>query len=64
MINAKSPVVGNINVSVVFTVTIFNQYLISANMFWETGSGMVGNLYSRKSYSPSGRRFSVFIYLF
>lgn len=45
--------VGNINVSLVFTVTIFNQYFISANIFFEAGSGMVGNLYFRTSCSPS-----------
>lgn len=45
--------VGNINASLVFTVTIFNQYLISANMFCEAGSVMGGNLYPRKSDSPS-----------
>lgn len=44
---------GNINVSLVFTVTVFNQYLISHSMFYEASSGVVCNLYSRKSYSPS-----------
>lgn len=56
---------GNINVSLVFTVTIFNQYLISANMFCEAGSVMVGNLYPRKSYSPSeGALYFVLLYFF
>lgn len=46
-------VVGNTNVSLVFTVTVFNQYLISPNMLCKVTSGMRADLYSKKSYRIS-----------
>lgn len=56
--------VGNINVSLMFTVTICNQYLISANMFCEAGSDMVANQYSKKSHNPSEGALFYFILIF
>lgn len=44
---------GNTNASLVFTVTVFNQYLISPKMFYKVSSGMRADLYSRKSYGLS-----------
>jgi len=55
--------VGNTNLSLVFIVTVFNQYFISTNIFFEAVSGMVCNLYSRKNYSlPEGALYFILFF--
>lgn len=46
-------VAGNTNASLVFTVTVINQYLISPKMFYKVISGMRADLYSKTSYGLS-----------
>lgn len=46
-------VAGNTNASLVFTVTVFNQYPLSPKMFYKVSSGMRADLYSKKSYGFS-----------
>lgn len=56
-------VAGNTNVSLLFIVTVFNQYLISPKMFYKVSSGMRADIYSKKSYGLS-EDFLYFILLF